>query len=102
MGKKQPMKTNGIVPKSGFTLIEIVLVVSIIGLLAAVLIPNIIRARGIAQTNACINNLRIIDGAKKQWSLEKGQSSTVTPMASDLTPYLNHASTVNNPEVINA
>ena len=46
------------------------IVVAIIGLLAAIAIPNFVKARQTAQKNACINNLRMIDGAKEQWALE--------------------------------
>jgi len=56
--------------KAGFTLVEIMIVVAIIGLLAAIAIPNFVRARTTAQTNACINNLRQIDGAVQQYVLE--------------------------------
>jgi prepilin-type N-terminal cleavage/methylation domain-containing protein len=64
--------------KAGFTLVEIMIVVAIIGLLAAIAIPNFVKARTTAQKNACINNLRQIDGAKEQWALETKQAAGAT------------------------
>jgi prepilin-type N-terminal cleavage/methylation domain-containing protein len=72
------MKTNKTSRKAGFTLVEIMIVVAIIGLLAAIAIPNFIKARATSQQNACINNLRQIDGAINEWALESGQSTTAT------------------------
>jgi prepilin-type N-terminal cleavage/methylation domain-containing protein len=74
--------------QAGFTLVEIMIVVAIIGLLAAIAIPNFVRARATSQKNACINNLRQIDGAKQQWALEQHQVSTATPASADVQPYL--------------
>jgi prepilin-type N-terminal cleavage/methylation domain-containing protein len=74
--------------KAGFTLVEIMIVVAIIGLLAAIAIPNFVRARATSQKNACINNLRQLDGAKQQWALENKQVSTATPGQASIQPYL--------------
>ena len=52
--------------KAGFTLVEIMIVVAIIGLLAAMAIPNFVKARASSQLNACLNNKRQIDGAIQQ------------------------------------
>ena len=64
------------------------IVVAIIGLLAAIAIPNFIWSRITSQQNACINNLRLIDSSKQQWALEHNGTSSSTPADSDIQPYL--------------
>ena len=77
--------------KSGFTLVEIMIVVAIIGLLAAIAIPNFIRARITSQKNACINNLRQIDGAVQQYALENKKAPSAGVTETDVTPYLKNS-----------
>lgn len=77
--------------QKGFTLVEIMIVVAIIGLLAAIAIPNFVTARDNARVNACINNLRQIDSAKEQAALSLSLASTATPTAAQLDGYIKGA-----------
>jgi len=76
--------------KTGFTLVEIMIVVAIIGMLMAIAIPNFVRSRETARMSTCIANLGYIDAAKQEWAFEQRKQTTDTPAGSDLQPYLGH------------
>ena len=71
-------------PSAGFTLVEIMIVVAIIALLAAIAIPNFVKARSASQRAACIANLKQVSGAKATWALEQKKSNTDSPADTDL------------------
>ena len=80
---KQLRKNQG-----GFTLVEIMIVVAIIGLLAAIAVPGFIRARKRSQATAVLNDARVLDGAKDQYAIENNKTGSTTVSAAMLQPYL--------------
>jgi len=82
---KFSMKTAS---KTGYTLVEIMIVVSVIGMLAALAIPSFARARMTSRMDACINNLRQLDSAKEQWAMEHNKVDSDMLVSADLEPYL--------------
>jgi prepilin-type N-terminal cleavage/methylation domain-containing protein len=71
---------------SGFTLVEVMIVVAIIGLLVAVAVPNFMKLREDARRRACIATLGKIEAAKQIWGLENQKHNGDTPVESDLVP----------------
>ena len=74
--------------QQGFTLVEIMIVVAIIGLLAAIAVPSFMRARQRSIASTILNELRQMDGAKDQYALENTKTGSCTPTFADLSPYL--------------
>ena len=74
--------------RGGFTLVEIMIVVAIIALLAAIAVPGFLRARKRSQASRVINDLRLIDSAVDQYAIENNKASAASVLVPDWTKYL--------------
>src|SRR5438552_9692948 len=80
----------------GFTLVEIMIVVAIIALLAAIAVPGFLRARKRSQASRILNDLRLIDSAVDQYAIETSKASGATVAMTDWTNYLKKGSVLYN------
>ena len=81
--------------RRGFTLVEMMIVVAIIALIAAIAVPNVLRARKRSQATKLLDDLRVLDQAMDQWALEKHKQAGDVAQFSDLQPYLKQANKLN-------
>lgn len=70
--------------KTGFTIIEIMIIVAILGLLIGIAVPNVIRSKRNAIRNTCIQNMQLLTYAVEQYALENNASSGTTPPENDI------------------
>ena len=82
--------------RGGFTLVEIMIVVAIIALLAAIAVPGFLRARKRSQATRILNDLRMIDSAVDQYAIETNRTSGATVNVTDWTNYLKKGSLLYN------
>ena len=82
--------------RGGFTLVEIMIVVAIIALLAAIAVPGFLRARKRSQASRILNDLRMIDAACDQYAIETNRSTGNTVNTADWTNYLKKGSSLYN------
>src|SRR6058998_2345648 len=82
--------------RAGFTLVEIMIVVAIIALLAAIAVPGFLRARKRSQASRILNDLRMIDAAVDQYAIETNRSTGNVVNVADWTNYLKKGSSLYN------
>ncbi len=83
-------------PSSGFTLVEIMIVVAIIAMLAAIAVPSALRARKRSQATTTLQTLRVLDAACDEWAIENGGSPNTPPGAAALAAYVKKSSKLYN------
>ena len=81
---------------AGFTLVEIMIVVAIIALLAAIAVPGFLRARKRSQASKILNDLRMIDAAVDQYAIETNRTTNNTVLVADWTKYVKKDSILYN------
>src|SRR3954465_13978573 len=82
--------------RGGFTLVEIMIVVAIIALLAAIAVPNFLRARKRSQATRILEDLRVIDSALDQYAIENNKGGAATLSCTDIQPYVKKGSVLYN------
>ena len=82
--------------RGGFTLVEIMIVVAIIALLAAIAVPGFLRARKRSQATRILNDLRMIDSAVDQYAIETNRKTADSVLVKDWTSYLKSGTVLYN------
>jgi prepilin-type N-terminal cleavage/methylation domain-containing protein len=82
--------------RGGFTLVEIMIVVAIIALLAAIAVPGFLRARKRSQASRVINDLRLIDAAVDQYAIENNKATGAVVNTLDWSIYMKRGSSLYN------
>src|SRR5438132_604419 len=85
---------NKLTKRAGFTLVEIMIVVAIIALLAAIAVPGFLRARKRSQASKILNDLRLIDAAVDQYAIDTAKGTGATVNVVDWTNYLKKDTTL--------
>lgn len=86
MERNEVMAVGKARKKNGFTLVEVMIVVSIIAMMLAIATPSFVKTRDTARTNACLSNLKAVDGAKMQWAMESRKTDGDTVAWIDIAP----------------